>query len=154
MPRVFRLVREKWARAPDELLTGAGAAAFGGRWNEKGTHLVYAASHLSLAVLEALVHSSTLPSDMVVVGIDLPESSIVQWGASDLPPDWATYPSPESTRKRGTAWARKGRDLAVWVPSAVVPSERNCLINPKHADARHLKAIVEGPFPFDPRLRP
>ena len=40
------------------------------------------------------------------------------------------------------------------VPSAVVPSEWNCLINPAHADIRSVTAKVSGPFRFDSRLRP
>src|SRR6266540_4232279 len=63
---VYRLVRKKYTKRAD-LLAGEGAALVGGRWNEKGTRLVYASSHVSLVTLEALVHASTLPKDVVLV---------------------------------------------------------------------------------------
>jgi RES domain-containing protein len=40
--------------------TGAGAYKYGGRWNEVEYHALYAAEHISLALLELLVHSKML----------------------------------------------------------------------------------------------
>ena len=37
-------------------LTGGGAKACGGRWNAKGTPVVYAANTIALATLETLAH--------------------------------------------------------------------------------------------------
>ena len=37
-------------------MTGAGAKLTGGRWNEKGVSVVYAAENRSLACLETIVH--------------------------------------------------------------------------------------------------
>jgi RES domain-containing protein len=154
MPVVYRLVRKKHAR-PADLLSGDGAALVGGRWNEKGTRLVYATSHVSLAVVEALVHAQVLPKDMMLVELDVPEAvPIGRWPRSTLPADWATYPTPASTQLQGTAWVHAGRELAVWVPSAVVPSEWNCLVNPVHPEIRRVRAKVLGPFHFDQRLCP
>jgi RES domain-containing protein len=154
MPRLYRLVRKKYAR-PGDLLTGQGAALVGGRWNEKGTRLVYTTSHASLALVEALVHSPTLPKDMILVAVDVPDQvAMGRWQTGKLPSDWATYPSPASTQLRGTRWAKRGRELGVWVPSAVVPAEWNCLLNPLHPDMALVTGRVLGPFRFDPRLRP
>jgi RES domain-containing protein len=154
VPLVYRLLRKKHAKRAD-LLAGAGAALFGGRWNEKGTRLIYASPHVSLAVLEALVHASMLPKDMVLVSLNVPNDvAIRHWRPSSLPRGWADYPFRAATQKRGTAWARAGRELAVWVPSAVVPSEWNCLLNPMHADIARVRAKVIGRFRFDPRLGP
>jgi len=154
MRRVYRLTLEKHTRDPDDLLTGEGARLYAGRWNHKGTALVYAASHVSLAVLEALVHSETLPANMVLVAYDLPETPApgVRWPAS-LPRNWAAYPFPKATQDIGTAWAKSRAQLALRVPSAVVPHEMNWLLNPHHTAIATVKATVLGPFSFDGRLR-
>ena len=39
---------------------GEGARLYGGRWNHRGTRLVYASSTLSLAALECLVHAEAM----------------------------------------------------------------------------------------------
>ncbi|MBS1815388.1 MAG: RES family NAD+ phosphorylase [Acidobacteria bacterium] len=38
-----------------------GAFLQGGRWHTQGKHVLYAAEHISLAVLETLVHTTGLP---------------------------------------------------------------------------------------------
>ncbi|CAN5323557.1 hypothetical protein BH23GEM4_BH23GEM4_10780 [soil metagenome] len=40
------------------------------------------------------------------------------------------------------------------VPSAIIPSEFNLLLNPQHPDSDELERIGEELFVFDPRLRP
>lgn len=154
MAKVYRLVRAKYA-APPALLSGEGAALAGGRWNAKGTRVVYASSHLSLAALEALVHAPSLPTDLRVVEIDVPSAlARTRWDVSDLPADWRDFPAPAAAQALGTAWLAAGRDLAVWVPSVVVPEEWNLLLNPAHRALARVKAKVLGPFTFDARLRP
>jgi hypothetical protein len=40
------------------------------------------------------------------------------------------------------------------VPSALIPTENNFLINPKHRDIRRIKVIRKFEFRFDPRVVP
>lgn len=56
-------------------LSGRGAELTGGRWNRKGTPVVYTASTPSLACLEAVVHlgASALPLNRFLVRIDVPD---------------------------------------------------------------------------------
>jgi len=152
VPLVYRLVRKKHAK-PADLLSGAGAALLGGRWNEKGTRLIYASSHVSLVVLETLVHANVLPKDMVLVSLEIPDDvAIRRWLPKSLHRSWADYPFGAAAQKRGTTWAKRGNELAIGVPSAVVRSEWNCLVNPMHADIAQIEAKVLGRFRFDPRL--
>jgi RES domain-containing protein len=154
MPRVYRLSLAKHTRDADDLLTGEGARLYGGRWNHKGTAIVYAASHVSLAVLEALVPSETLPTNMVLIAYDVPEAPApAERLPASLPRDWAAYPFPKTTQDIGTAWAKSRATLALRVPSAVVPHEMNWLLNPHHPAIARVKATVLGPFSFDGRLR-
>ena len=59
-------------------LNGTGAKLFGGRWNEKGTPLVYTSSSISLAILESLVHFPLhlAPGDMSLSFINIPDALI------------------------------------------------------------------------------
>ena len=154
MPRVYRLSNAKFTHDRGDLVSGAGARLFGGRWNHKGTALLYTAPSIALAVLEVLVHSSVLPKNMVLVAYDVPAKPGPDvWPITALPSDWAVMPAPKSTQDRGTAWARAGKKLAVTVPSVVVPLEANWLLNPNHPDIAKVKTSVIGTFPFDARLR-
>jgi RES domain-containing protein len=38
------------------------------------------------------------------------------------------------------------------VPSAIVPQERNVLLNPAHRDFRVIRRGAPEPFSFDPRM--
>ncbi|MEK7393011.1 MAG: RES family NAD+ phosphorylase, partial [Fibrobacterota bacterium] len=49
----YRVVKIK---RKDDAFSGEGARRAGGRWSSKGVQAVYAASTLSLAVLEILMH--------------------------------------------------------------------------------------------------
>ena len=154
MPRVYRLAKLKHTRDPADLVSGEGARLYGGRWNRKGTPLVYAASHVSLAVLEALVHSAALPSDMVLVAYDIPDAAALgAWPVAVLPAEWADYPAPASTQSLGSSWAAARSELAVAVPSAVVRLEVNWLLNPAHPAMGTVTATVLAAFEFDARLR-
>jgi RES domain-containing protein len=133
--------------------SGEGARVNGGRWNEKGTRLVYCSSSVSLAMLEVLVHTPSLPRDMVTIRVTVPDDVRVEtWTAGDLPADWASPVPPAALKSRGSAWAAEGRAMAVRVPSAIVPSETNLLVNPVHPDWP--RCIVDAPEPiqFDVRL--
>jgi RES domain-containing protein len=71
----------------------------------------------------------------------------------DLPADW-NAPVPSSiTKDLGSTWAKLKTSLAISVPSAVVPDERNYLINPLHPDFVQLRFSAPKPFVFDPRLK-
>ena len=151
MPVVYRICSAMHAGSA---FSGEGARLYGGRWNEKGTRMVYCASSVSLAMLEILVHSPMLPSRMVTIAVLIPEDiAIDMWTAEDLPADWAAYPAPAALQARGTAWAASGKTLAVRVPSAVVPSETNVLFNPSHPDWPLCKVQAAEPIVFDMRLK-
>jgi len=68
--RLWRIVRRDHAG-----LDGEGARLYGARWNSPATAVLYAASHLSLAALEYLVHvdPDDAPDDLVALRLDIPE---------------------------------------------------------------------------------
>lgn len=149
--RVYRICRSAFAESFD----GEGARLYGGRWNPKGVRMVYAASSLSLATLEAFVHLSprTVPRDFVYVAVDIPDDlAVEQWPADGLPSNWSESPAPEELQTRGRRWIERGSSAVLLVPSAVVPIERNVLINPMHADAGRISRQPPARFLFDVRM--
>ena len=150
--RVFRICKKAHAA-----FDGEGARLYGGRWNRRGTPVVYASESLALAALELLVHaeSALLPDDLVAVSADVPETvSVESLAVRDLPRDGRRHPAPEILAERGTEWARSGRTAVLAVPSALVPRERNFLFNPAHPEFRKIRPHPPEPFALDARLRP
>ncbi len=151
--RIWRLLRRKWASAP---LDGEGARTYGGRWNPVGVPMVYAATSLALAAMEMLVHvgPEDLPGDLLAIEIDAPgDVALEDLDERALPRDWRRYPPPPALAALGLAWVRAARTALLRVPSAVVPIERNVLVNPSHPAATRLSVVGRTPFSWDERLR-
>jgi RES domain-containing protein len=72
---------------------------------------------------------------------------------ADLPPDWYAPVAPESTKDFGTNWANSQSSVVLSVPSAIVPEERNYLLNPHRPEFVRIRFSPPRPFVFDPRLR-
>ena len=148
--RLWRIVRRNHAG-----LDGEGARLYGARWSSPGTAVVYAASHLSLAALEYLVHvdPDDAPDDLVALRLDTPEwATALILASASLPAGWRHAPSPPECHEIGDRWARNGQHLLLRVPSVLVPEESNLLVNPMHRDAPLVHVSGSRPFSFDPRL--
>lgn len=132
---------------------GEGARLFGGRWNSAGTPAVYASGTMSLAVLETLVHLNP-PMRLSWVSFELvfDERLVETLSATNLPADWAEEPPPPSSKQIGDEWVRAARSAVLQVPSVIIPSESNYLLNPGHPDFRKIQIGEPAPFLFDPRL--
>jgi RES domain-containing protein len=155
LTRVYRLYRR---RRREEAFAGEGARLEGARWNLPGTPVVYAASTLGLALLEFLVHFD--PSEMDVARLDLETRTadipsdvpILEVPARRLPRQWNAVPWSRASQIFGTRLLRQSRYAALAVPSVVVPSERNYLLNPLHVDFSRIKLSLPKPFVLDERL--
>lgn len=148
---------EVWRICPRRhpALGGEGARVVGGRWNRVGTALVYTSATLSLAVLEYFVNldAEFAPDDLVSIRIDVPaDLPIAAVSARDLPRGWRQSPSPASLAELGTVWAIRRREAVLSVPSAVIPSEKNFLLNPAHPAFPRIRIAAREPFSLDPRL--
>lgn len=149
---VWRICRSKYETAA---FSGMGAEKTGGRWNPKGVAVVYCSENLSLAALELFVHVSPgiMPADLISICGKLPKSvSTNEIPESKLPDNWRTYPAPSELKTIGADWLKSNSSLALIVPSAINPVEKNILLNPRHADFKKLKTETSKPFHFDPRM--
>jgi RES domain-containing protein len=108
---------------------------------------------LSLALVEVLVH---LPSGILpaysAVRVDFDGSLVSAVGPEALPANWRDYPPPPETKAIGDLWVAEGRSLVLRVPSVIVPSEFNYILNPSHPAFADVSIGDPMPFPFDPRL--
>lgn len=134
--------------------TGSGARKFGGRWNSPGTSIVYTSETQSLAVLEMLVHleQPDLLQRYVLIGITIDEALIETLDNNRLPRNWRTAPPSIELRSLGDEWAANQSSVALRVPSVLVPSESNFLLNPAHPDFHKLSIGESVAFAFDERL--
>jgi RES domain-containing protein len=148
--RAYRLVE---ARHAEGALSGEGAFVYGGRWNPPGYRLVYTAAHLSLAVLEVLVHTGDRVKllDYRLIRLEIPAEHIEVLPPSVLPENWPEQ--LETTRELGRMWLEEARSLALLVPSVVISEEENVLFNPAHPVMKEVTASSPEPFRLDPRLR-
>jgi RES domain-containing protein len=151
MPVGWRIVKS--ARSPSAF-DGEGARLFGGRWNSPGLAVVYTAENVSLAALELLVHlqESALLASYSLLPASFSAALVTSFEASALPPRWNAYPGPARLRELGDAWLSERRSAVLAVPSAVVPAERNYLLNPAHPDFRKVSLGPPQRFAFDRRL--
>lgn len=150
--RVYRLVKAKYAQSAWD---GAGAKAYGGRWNSKGRPMVYASASIALAALELLVHlqRNEILNYYLLCRLDLPDSEVMTLGDGALPSDWRASQPPSSTAFIGDEWVASGKSLALAVPSVLVSQEYNYLINPAHPMfGEALRTAAQEPFEFDARL--
>jgi RES domain-containing protein len=106
-----------------------------------------------LALLEIRVHwTPSQGRSLCLYRIEIPDALISLLGAEQLPKDWRQHPPAVSTMRIGTGWIKAQSSVALIVPSAIVPEEQNCLLNPLHALFSQVE--IEGPstYELDSRL--
>lgn len=116
-------------------LSGAGAKQYSGRCNPKGIAALYCSEHISLCVLEVLVHvqQRTIPEGYVVITIEIPDTVPLSRGSFSY------------------AFAAKGTLPAWVVPSVIIPREYNIVLYPEAMGFDATITDIE-PFTFDNRL--
>src|SRR6202011_3780783 len=111
---------------------GFGASLYGGRWNHKGTAVIYTAASRALCALEVLANADELAGDYLVTPIEVPDDlSVTTLSIETLPWNWDADRSTHDTAKIGTDWANSLASAVLVVPSAVIPREHNYILNPR-----------------------
>ncbi len=148
--RAWRIVK---ARHATTAFDGEGARLNGGRWNSPSERVVYASATKSLAALETLVHLiPPVTFKYVAIPIEFEESLIEAIRLGSLPFDWGDNPPPPSAQAIGDIWVEEARSAILELPSAIVPSESNYLLNPLHPDFHRIVIGKPEIFSFDRRL--
>ena len=133
---------------------GEGGLIWSARWHHAGVRIVYTSQHLSLAALELFVNigSDEQPANLAARSADIPDDiPRDRLTAADLPEDWRRL-NNTLLRDRGMRWLQGARTAVIIVPSAVIPQENNCLLNPLHPDFARIRLHKPEPFALDPRM--
>lgn len=135
--------------------TGEGARMAGGRWTSPGYPAVYCAEHLSLAILEVLVHApdpNQRSAPRVRFRIEIERALIERVPDRQILPDFSPRTPYPVTRAIGDAWLRDSGRPVLSVPSAIVQTERNYILNPMHSDFGRISWGAHEPVALDDRL--
>lgn len=134
-------------------LSGTGAARFPGRWHNKDTYILYTAASPSLALLESVVHITTvIKLDLCIICLEIPEDHIMELQPEQLPEGWFVNPPPDPLRNIGDRFVKQKKFLALKVPSAVMQEEHNYLLNPAHPAFKNIKVLYTRNLHRDRRL--
>jgi RES domain-containing protein len=136
-------------------LTGEGAKLHGGRWNLIGSPCIYTSETKALCVLEYAVNVQLeeLPASLSITVYSLPDKSWKQFAENELPENWTQIPVSQETKEWGSYHLKQAKYLALKLPSVVIPSEFNFILNPLHADFKKMKVKGVHPFSFDKRIK-
>jgi RES domain-containing protein len=150
MMLLYRIAKCKYSAD----LSGYGSRLHAGRWHSEGTSVLYTSTSISLAMLEVLAHfPAHIPAvNMCLLTLEVSDKYLVPL-VEKLSENWNHFPAPAYLQKIGNEFVSENKGLLLQVPSAIVPSEVNVLINPNHKLFSHIKVIRNVPFLFDARLQ-
>ncbi len=133
---------------------GIGAKLFGGRWNAVNDACLYSSEHISLAILEKFVHAAAKEdmSNLALLAIDIPDDAdnLLHVDEVKLNQNWKN--EIVYTQWIGGQILADLSILAFSVPSLLVPTERNYVINPKALQFKKLKFKKIANFTTDYRI--
>lgn len=134
------------------IFSAAGARLVPGRWHGIEHPLIYAAEHLSLAMLEALANGrGRIPENQHWISITLPVGLAYEVIDAAQLPGWDAA-KPLAAQAHGARWVAQKRSPILFVPSAVCRTEQNVLINPQHDDFPRIQPSLHRPVIWDRRL--
>lgn len=147
--QVYRITLAKWS-------TGLVASGNPARWNSKGKFVIYTAATRALACLENVVQRSGegLDSRFRVMIISIPiKIKTKEIKLSELPDDWHDNLGYSDCQILGDQWYDEVTTAVLKVPSAIIQSEFNYVLNPKHSDFSKITLLKTEEFFYDPRLK-
>lgn len=123
-----------------------GSFRYGGRWNSKGTFVVYTASSLALARAEMARHigMECIPDGFRVYEIEIPDGNYPE--ISPLPKGWDNDPPAPLTQQLGDTYLNQPDILALKVPSVCDPASFNYLLNPESVNFQRVRIVKHYPF--------
>ncbi|RMB56440.1 RES domain-containing protein [Dokdonia sinensis] len=148
--KVYRVVPPRYASD----LSGEGARKWGGRWNPKGTAVLYTAENSSLALLEKLVHTDVdlLRAPQRLLTIEIPDHfKIKTINTTDLPKQWQLPLHYKMLQHLMLTYFKEGFH-GISVPSAINSKDAVLVFDVSHTDYHQIEIIETEPVFFDTRL--
>jgi RES domain-containing protein len=137
-------------------LEGIGGISYSGRWHNAGQRVVYLSERASLCAWEKFVQYESvdkIPLELVLMTIFVSKPSIIEIPETKLIKGWNNFPHFKQTMDYGSDFLKDNNCLLLKVPSAVIPSEYNYILNPKHPQFVKCKITNIVPFKFDKRIK-
>lgn len=136
-------------------LSGEGARLFGGRWNRVGVPCLYTSQSRALALLEFSVNVGFdfIPPNLSFSVIEIEDNAIDELAFDDLPQNWRAVPSGSETKLYGSEKLKNSLFPVLKVPSVILPTEFNFILNPAHNGSSVFKIIGIEPFEYDYRIK-
>ena len=152
-PTGWRLDQARFSTTWD---SGEGAYLFGGRWNRKGSRILYASLDPATAIIEVAVHKGfdvldTVPHVLTSFRIVDPSDVHVVWPADVPNANWLRAGTP-SAGQQGFGDALLGAHAVIVIPSAVSTHSWNLMMTVPAAGIYDL--LAQEPFALDTRLNP
>ena len=116
--------------------------------------VLYTGEGKEIALLETIVHTPPmLVPGLEMVTIEIPDNSITETNLKDLPENWFVYPAPTVLSEIGENWAQKAETIALKVPSCIIHTAYNFILNRRHPEFyKKVKIKEQKEFYFDSRL--
>jgi RES domain-containing protein len=106
-------------------------------------------------MLEYFVHldQDDPPRDLVLAVAEIPyDLTRERIDPGNLPGNWRDAAPPPELVRFGDEFVQRGEHCLLVVPSALAPTEHNCLINPAHPDYKRIGMREVEPLSHDPRM--
>lgn len=121
--------------------------------------MLYTAGSAALACLENLAHRSGVDlsiANFSIITLEIPDSlrieHITEAALTKEHPKWFKTRNYALTQEIGNGWIEQGDSAILKVPSAIIQTEHNYLVNIGHPDAGKIGIASSEPFQFDQRL--
>jgi len=148
------LIWNLWRISGFNSLSGEGGLKYSARWHTAGHRVVYLAESPAGALIEHLVHlelnEKSWPVFYDLMQVTDPDGVEVETLILPAGDEWKRLPI--ITRSLGDEWLRSKRTALARVPSAILPSTWNFLLNPDHPEAAEIRIIEIARADYDPRL--
>lgn len=93
------------------------------------------------------------PDDLVLAVARVPKDVYAERvEVSEIPRNWRDPAAPAELTSFGDGFARRRKHCLLLVPSVIVPSENNCLLNPAHPDFHRIAVQKPERLIYDPRM--
>jgi RES domain-containing protein len=154
VPDLEAVIATFWRISNHLELNGRGGLIASGRWHSMGQPIVYLGESPAGVLLEHLVHLTSrngkLPASYNLLEIKASESLAITSIEPSGTTDWQN--SLAVTQQLGDAWLAGLETPLARVPSVILPSTWNLLLNPRHEEAMEIEVVSAGEYRFDQRL--
>jgi RES domain-containing protein len=126
-----------------------------GRWNSAGKLVIYAAESIALAFTENIIRRKGLGfgNDYGIMYIEIPDTlEITKIEPSKLLAGWRSFTDYSICQAIGDTWYNKSITPILKVPSAVLPSDYNFVLNSMHSEFKKIKLVGTSDLIPDDRI--